>query len=87
MSLGMEQTISLPSNPKRRAAYRSVFDRTVLAVAVQGGGYDWACYIKSVEGTSHAREADDVYRHGSKVNEEFATLLFPDFAEGCTYRT
>jgi len=59
----------------------------VLAVAVQGGrGDDWAAYIGSVPGNRHSEEWVGVLRHGEKLHQVIAEVMFPDFAQKYEYR-
>lgn len=54
-------------------------DMQVIAVAVEGGVGDWAAYIGAVKGDNHEREWEDVGRHGTKLPQGVAELLFPSF--------
>ena len=65
---------------ERRTRY-TVLDIKVLAVAMEGGNHDWAAYIGAVPGWSHANEWRLVYENGSKLRQEVAELLFPDFTD------
>lgn len=54
-------------------------DMRVLVVAREGGIRDWAAYIGAVPGEDHDLEWEEVARHGSKLSEELARVLFPSF--------
>jgi hypothetical protein len=61
--------------------------RTVLAVAtVNTIVGDWAAYIDSVSGKSHATEAQKVADEGAKLSYEMAKLLFPHLDEEYRWR-
>jgi hypothetical protein len=65
---------------ERRHEYRAL-DSKVLAVAVQGGHpLEWTAYIGAVPGENHRAEYEKVYRHGTKLDEKVAKVIFPDFA-------
>ena len=50
----------------------------VVIVAIEGNDNDWAAYIGGSDFTQHERDAVlDVARHGSKISEKIASLLFP----------
>lgn len=51
----------------------------VLCVAVEGSVGDWTAYIDAVEGESHSVEWQEVKDHGSKLPQEIAEILFPNF--------
>ncbi len=54
-------------------------DIKVLAVAVEGSIGDWAAYIGAIPGFDHDSEWQAVYKHGSKLPENLAKILFPEF--------
>lgn len=54
-------------------------DTYVIVVAVEGEIEDWAAYIGSVEGHNHDVEWLEVRDNGSKLPENVAVALFPDF--------
>jgi len=53
----------------------------VLAVACTRIECAWAAYIDAVAGVNHDREMDAVLRHGAKLLEPVARILFPEFTE------
>lgn len=53
----------------------------VLAVARTRVECSWAAYIDAVPGQRHSEEFDNVLDHGSKLDEKFARVLFPEFKE------
>lgn len=61
-------------------------DRQVLVVAVEGEVKDWAAYIGAVEGNKHSEEVQKVYERGTKLPEQVARILFPDFAKKFRWR-
>lgn len=63
-----------------RVRYRAL-DRCVLAVAKEGAVRDWAAYIGTVPGVNYEREWQAVVYDGSKLPQEVAELLFPDFKD------
>lgn len=68
-------------NTWKRATQRHALAMRVLAVAntrVEGA---WSAYIDAVPGMNHAAEEEEVLRHGSKLSEGVARLLFPLFNE------
>lgn len=58
--------------------YRAL-DCRVLAVAVKGNVDDWAAYIGAVAGENHEEEWKNVAAHGTKLSQEVAELLFPNW--------
>ena len=70
---------------QRRIAWRAL-DSRVIVVAKEGGCADWAAYIGAVPGFNHDKEWYEVASNGSKVSEEMAKLLFPDF-DDLVYRS
>jgi len=56
-------------------------DRKVLAVALEGTGYDWAAYIGAVEGANHEAEWEAVLTLGSKLSSKIALAIFSEFSE------
>lgn len=44
----------------------------------------WCAYIDAVPGHDHAIEAEEVFRHGTKLPEYLALAIFPRF-EGIRY--
>lgn len=59
-------------------------DITVLVVAVRRIPGEWCAYIKGVPGISHMKELEIVKRWGSKLPENVALAIFPQF-EGTPY--
>lgn len=57
---------------------------TVLAVARTRIECAWAAYIKAVPGVDHDEEMEEVLRTGTKLTENVARAIFPDF-EGVPY--
>ena len=53
----------------------------VIAVAWEGNNKDWAAYIDAVPGISHQAEVEHVMRHGDKLQEKVARVLFPEFRD------
>jgi hypothetical protein len=51
----------------------------VLAVARSRVEFAWAAYLGPVPGMNHDEEYDDILRHGSKMDEDVARILFPIF--------
>ena len=51
----------------------------VLAVAHTRIEGSWCAYIEAVPGHRHEQEAEDVLRHGQKLAEAVAKVLFPAF--------
>lgn len=51
---------------------------TVAKTRIEGS---WAAYIDSVPGECHEGEAEDVLRHGDKLPENVARILFPEFTD------
>ena len=51
----------------------------VLAVATTRIEGKWTAYISNVPGHHHDVEKHGVLRHGEKLAEEIAVVLFPDF--------
>jgi len=70
---------------QKRVDWRAL-DVRVLVVAKEGGCGDWAAYIGAVPGVNHRAEWPEVASNGSKLSEEFARLLFPDF-DDLSYRS
>ncbi|MBA7646858.1 hypothetical protein ES703_54624 [subsurface metagenome] len=60
--------------------------RGVMAVAVEGGCKDWACYI-GVATKTGIEGAEQVYNDGDKQWRYLAEVLFPDFKEAYIYRS
>jgi len=56
--------------------YRAL-DRKVLCVAVKRVEGAWCAYIGAVPGESHIAELDQVKRHGAKLPEDIALVVFP----------
>ncbi len=56
-------------------------DSKVIVVAIEGAVKDWAAYIGAVPGDNHDKEWFDVAKHGTKLPEKVARLLFPDFVK------
>jgi hypothetical protein len=40
----------------------------------------WCAYCDAVNGMNHDNEEAEVLRHGSKLSEKIASVLFPFFA-------
>jgi len=53
----------------------------VLAVATTRIECAWCAYIDAVPGHDHAQEAEHVLRYGTKLPEELARVIFPQWAE------
>jgi hypothetical protein len=88
MTLEQIQTdwITDPIHTEQRAQYTAIADATILAVAVVHVGMnEWVVYMHGVAGINHDHEWLDVRRHGSKVSEAMAKLLFPQMPEGMKY--
>ncbi len=70
--------------PKKRLArapeYRAL-DIQVLAVAIKGVIDDWSAYIGAVRGENHEEEYNEVAHNGSKLPQEVAEILFPNWKE------
>lgn len=62
-----------------------VLDRRVIVVARKGACNDWAAYIGAVPGENHDKEWREVRDHGSKIPEDVARVLFPEF-DGVSWR-
>ena len=63
---------------------RTALAKRVLAVAhtrIEGA---WCAYCDAVMGLNHDNEEQPVLRHGSKLGETLARVLFPQF-EGVPY--
>lgn len=56
-----------------------VLDNKVIAVASQGWVGDWAAYIGAVEGRDHEGEWFLVMEYGTKLPQDIAEALFPEF--------
>jgi len=69
-----------------RKAIIAKLDRKVLAVAIQGTGYDWAAYIGAVEGQNHEVEWQAVAKEGSKLPGRIALAIFAYQFPGLMYR-
>lgn len=63
-------------NPKIE---KYVFASRVLAVAVEGAVGDWAAYIGDVNGENHDQEQYEVARIGTKLPQEIAETIFPNW--------
>ena len=57
----------------------TILGRNVLAVAKEGAVNDWTAYIDAVPGINHQAETEHVMRHGDKLQEKVARVLFPEF--------
>ena len=77
--LGQEKKVNITAL-KRKPEYRAL-DSKVLVVALAGDALDWVAYIGAVNGISHKEEALCVAKHGTKISEKMATLLFPGWTE------
>ena len=75
--------INETANWKSKTAQHALASK-VLAVAhtrIEGA---WCAYIDAVPGYDHNAERVGVLRHGSKLGERIALILFPQF-EGIPY--
>lgn len=63
----------------KRVHWRILASR-VMAVAVEGGCSDWACYIGKVT-TYGVDGAEQAYNDGNKTLESVARVLFSDFKD------
>ncbi len=59
----------------------TILGKNVIAVAKEGGNNDWAAYIGAVPGINHEAEIEHVMRHGDKLPEDVARVLFPEFRD------
>lgn len=57
----------------------SALSSRVLVVACTRIEGVWSAYCDAVDGMDHKREADAVLRHGDKLAEPVARVLFPQF--------
>lgn len=73
-------------NTKTKEVEVKALDARVLAVAVEGEVGDWAAYIGAVKGWNHNKEWQEVRDNGSKMSEEAASLIFPEFAKKFRWR-
>jgi hypothetical protein len=64
---------------KKRLPEYSILDRQVLAVALEGAIGDWAAYIGSVQGDNFDEEWQKVAANGTKLRQEIAELMFPNW--------
>lgn len=72
------------TEPQPRYEQKSALATKVLCVAhtrIEGA---WSAFIDAVPGINHSNEMEAVFRHGTKLPEEIARLLFPLF-EGVPY--
>jgi len=76
---------SLHQTPTMKKEYKALAPK-VLAVAVEGSIKDWSAYIGTVKGNNHDSEAEEVARHGTKIQKEIAEFLFPNFAKEFKWR-
>lgn len=53
----------------------------VLVVAKTRVECAWCAYCDAVPGVDHRSEIGPILRHGAKVEESLARLLFPEFAD------
>lgn len=60
---------------------RMALDHKVLAVARTRVEGKWAAYVGAVCGVNHDDEYEEVLKHGSKLPEHFARVLFTEFEE------
>jgi hypothetical protein len=66
--------------------YRAL-DSKVLVVAVAQEPIDeWSAYIGAVPGKHHSQEYLDVKAEGSKLSQEIASVIFPDFSNKYSWR-
>lgn len=65
----------------RRWKFWSANGSNVAIVAVSGKNADWAAYIGALSGSSVTKEevVEWVEKHGSKIGEYHARVLFPEF--------
>lgn len=66
-------------------------DKNVLAVAVTDNWASddvcyWAAYIGAVQGKNHNDEWQEVRDNGSKLPEDVASVIFPEFAAKFRWR-
>jgi len=60
---------------------RRALNMRVLVAARTRIEFAWAAYIKDVPGVNHDDEVEEVLRHGSKLDERLARVLFPEFRD------
>lgn len=62
----------------------------VSIVAVKGGTNDWAAYIGGSDSPHLTFRAEDLHqwtrKHGAKLSENYARVIFPDVPEELSYR-
>jgi hypothetical protein len=78
-----------PTNAEEASKFRAytqlhALANSVLAVATTRVEGTWSAYCNSVPGMSHRKEAEEVLRHGCKLSEKVALVLFPEL-EGVPY--
>ena len=82
---GVKEKFATSAIRDRRREYK-VLDVHVIAVASEGWVGDWAAYIGAVEGKNHEKEWQAVLSDGTKLDKDFAEVLFPEFATSLEYR-
>lgn len=70
---------------KKKIRWRAL-DINVVVVAKEGSTGDWSAYIGAVRGDSHEREWRRVMTDGSKLPQNVAEVIFPDFAKQFEWR-
>ena len=60
---------------------RRALSSQVLVVAKTRIEGAWSAYCDAVPGISHEREQERVLLHGTKIPEEVARVLFPEFED------
>ncbi len=77
--------IDFPENPIEhegwtRTVKRQALAHNILVVATTRREGKWSAYISAVPGVNHDDEWEEVLRHGTKILETLASVLFPRFA-------
>ncbi len=78
-------SIDFPENTTEHEGWTRTVNRRALAhdilvVATTRREGKWSAYISVVPGENHDDEWEEVLRHGTKVLEPLAMVLFPWFA-------
>ena len=78
-----------PKTVKEAGSWRATTRHRALATYVIAAARTriecaWSAYIDSVPGYDHGEEFRDVLNHGSKLPEDIARAIFPEF-EGVPY--
>jgi hypothetical protein len=68
-------------NQWRPVVHRVALNRDVLVVAKTRMEGAWSAYCAAVPGRNHDDEQDYVLKSGSKLYEDFARVMFPQFAD------